>query len=52
MTELVYSAKELLEDEDSNLNEFGYMLNNTWRLKRGMAAGISTDSIVSIRITA
>ena len=45
MTELVYSAKELLEDEDSNLNEFGYMLNNTWRLKRGMAAGISTDSI-------
>lgn len=45
MTELVYSAKELLEDEDSNLNEFGHMLNNTWRLKRGMAAGISTDSI-------
>ena len=45
MTELVYSAKELLEDEDSDLNEFGYMLNNTWRLKRGMAAGISTDSI-------
>ncbi len=45
MTELVYRSKELLEDEGSDLNEFGHMLNDTWKLKRGMAAGISTDSI-------
>ena len=45
MTQLVYSARDILENENAGLDEFGRMLDHTWRLKRGMAAGISTDSI-------
>ena len=45
MTELVYKAEDILENDAADLNEFGRMLDHTWRLKRGMAAGISTDSI-------
>ena len=45
MTKLVYEAKDILEDEGRKLDDFGRMLDHTWKLKRGMASGISTDSI-------
>lgn len=45
MTELAFAAADLLRDADASLNEFGRMLDHTWRLKRGISGGISTDSI-------
>ena len=45
MTELTFEAERLLRDEDANLNEFGRMLDHTWKLKRGISNGISTGSI-------
>lgn len=45
MTELTFEAERLLRDEDAKLNEFGRMLDHTWKLKRGISNGISTGSI-------
>jgi len=45
MTALVGEAEKILTDENADLNEFGRMLDHTWKLKRGIAGGISTDSI-------
>jgi len=48
MTQLVFIAKDILEKKgcsENNLDEFGRLLDHTWKLKRGMAGGISTDSI-------
>lgn len=45
MTALVYEAEGLLTDEHADLDEFGRMLDHTWRLKRGISNGISTGSI-------
>lgn len=45
MTELTFEAERLLRNEDANLNEFGRMLDHTWKLKRGISNGISTGSI-------
>ena len=45
MTALVYEAETLLLNENASLDEFGRMLDHTWRLKRGISSGITTGSI-------
>ena len=45
MTELTYEAERLLTSDTADLNEFGRMLDHTWKLKRGISSGISTGSI-------
>ena len=42
---LVDKAEIILSDENSSLNEFGRLLHESWKLKRGTSSGISTDSI-------
>ncbi|MCX4327776.1 MAG: kinase [Lachnospiraceae bacterium] len=42
---LVDEAEKVLTDKNSDLNEFGRLLDWTWRLKRGTGSSISTDSI-------
>lgn len=48
MRGLVDEAEHILEDRQSDLDEFGRLLHHTWELKRGIAGGISTDSIDSM----
>lgn len=45
MKSLVYQAEEILEDKHTDLNEFGRMLDYTWKLKRQTGSKISTNSI-------
>ena len=45
MLQLVNQAESILTDKHSDLNEFGRMLDHTWKLKRGMGSMISTSSI-------
>ena len=45
MLNLVEEAEKILTDKHSDLNEFGRLLNHTWRLKRGTGSAVSTDSI-------
>jgi D-glycero-alpha-D-manno-heptose-7-phosphate kinase len=46
MTALVFEAERSLSEK--NLNEFGRLLDYTWKLKRDISSGISTDSIDGI----
>ena len=45
MISLVDEAEKVVTDKNSDLNEFGRLLDWTWRLKRGTGSSISTDSI-------
>ncbi len=45
MYELVNEAEAILEDKHCNLDEFGYLLDKTWRLKRQTGGAITTESI-------
>ena len=45
MCALVDEAEKILIHKESDLNEFGRMLDTSWQLKRGVSAKISTDSI-------
>ena len=45
MYELVDKAEEVLEDKHSDLDDFGRLLDKTWRLKRQTGGAITTDSI-------
>lgn len=45
MYHLVDEAEKILTDKNISLDEFGKLLDYTWKLKRGISAGISTDSI-------
>ena len=45
MYELVNEAQAVLEDNHSDLDDFGRMLDKTWRLKRQTGGAITTDSI-------
>ncbi len=47
MLALVDEAEKVLTDREGNLDEFGRLLDATWRLKRRMGAGITTDGIDS-----
>lgn len=42
---LVDDAERVLTDKNRNLDEFGRLLDYTWKLKRQMGTSISTDSI-------
>lgn len=42
---LVDEAEKVLTDKNNDLNEFGKLLDWTWKLKRGTGSSISTDSI-------
>ena len=45
MYHLVDEAEKILTDKNTSLDEFGKLLDYTWKLKRGISSGISTDSI-------
>lgn len=45
MQGLVNEAENVLTDKYKDLNEFGRLLNQTWRLKRGTGSLVSTDNI-------
>lgn len=45
MLVLVDEAEKILTDEYSNLNDFGRMLDYTWKLKRQTGKFVSTDDI-------
>jgi len=45
MYELVDKAEQVLVNGESDLDDFGRLLDYTWHLKRGISSGISTDSI-------
>ena len=48
MYSLVGDAEKVLTDKHSNLDEFGRLLDYTWKLKRQTGAAVSTDSIDSL----
>ncbi len=45
MTELVEEAKKVMTNKSIDINEFGRLLDYTWRLKRQTGSRITTDSI-------
>ncbi|MEE0686549.1 MAG: kinase [Lachnospiraceae bacterium] len=45
MYSLVDEAEKILVDNKTDLNEFGRLLDHTWKLKRQTGAAVSTDSI-------
>ena len=45
MYHLVDEAEKILTDKNTSLDEFGKLLDYTWKLKRGISSGISTGSI-------
>lgn len=45
MYELVDEAEKVLTDNMRSLDDFGYLLDHTWKLKRQTGSSISTDSI-------
>lgn len=45
MLALVNEAEKVLCDRDASLNEFGRMLDTTWKLKRGTGVKVSNGSI-------
>lgn len=45
MYELVDEAEQVLVDANRDLDDFGRLLNDTWRLKRQTGSSVSTNSI-------
>ena len=45
MLSLVDEAERVLTDKETSLDEFGRLLDHTWKLKRQTGAAVSTDSI-------
>jgi D-glycero-alpha-D-manno-heptose-7-phosphate kinase len=45
MYALVDEAENILTDKNIDLNEFGRLLDHTWKLKRQTGSAVSTDSI-------
>ena len=45
MLALVDDAQAILEDKNADLNDFGRMLDHTWKLKRGTGSKVSNGSI-------
>lgn len=45
MFNLVDEAEKILTDKQRSLDEFGYLLDHTWKLKRQTGSQISTNSI-------
>lgn len=45
MLSLVDDAEKVLTDKNSDLDDFGRLLDHTWKLKRQTGSAVSTDSI-------
>ena len=45
MYKLVDEAEKILTDKNTSLDDFGRMLDHTWRLKRGTGSKVSTSDI-------
>ena len=45
MLDMVDLAESILTDPEKPLDDFGFLLNETWRLKRSISSEISTDLI-------
>jgi len=45
MYQLVNDAEKVLTDKDADLDEFGRMLDHTWKLKRQTGSKVSTETI-------
>ena len=45
MYALVDEAEKVLTDKNKSLDDFGYLLDHTWKLKRQTGSSISTNSI-------
>ncbi len=45
MLELVNDAEKVLTDDTTNLDDFGYLLDQTWKLKKQLGHAVSTDNI-------
>lgn len=45
MMDMVDEAERILIDKNADLDDFGVLLDRSWRLKRGTGKGISTDEI-------
>lgn len=52
MLALVDEAEKVLTDKNTNLNEFGKLLDATWKLKRGTGSKVSNGSIDELYDTA
>lgn len=52
MLQLVDEAEKILCDKNTPLNEFGKLLDTTWKLKRGTGAKVSNGSIDDLYNTA
>lgn len=48
MLALVDDAQNILVDENADLDDFGHMLDHTWKLKRGTGSAVSTGTIDSL----
>lgn len=48
MYSLVDTAQGILTDKNSDINDFGRLLDHTWKLKRGITTRISTNSLDEI----
>lgn len=48
MKKLVDEAEKILTNKHSDLNDFGRLLDYTWKIKRGISTAISTDAIDEI----
>lgn len=48
MHSLVNDAEKVLVDKNSDLDDFGRLLDHTWRLKRQTGSAVSTNSIDSL----
>ena len=51
MYSLVDEAEAVLTDKNRNLDEFGHLLDTTWKLKKGTGGAVSTGSIDESRCT-
>ena len=45
MLSLVDDAERVLTDKEKNLDDFGRLLDHTWKLKRQTGSAVSTNSI-------
>lgn len=52
MTEMVDEAINILNENDTNLNDFGKLLHESWMIKRKLTNKITTDTIDKIYETA
>ena len=52
MLALVDDAERVLTDKNADLDDFGRMLDHTWKLKRQTGSAVSTNSMTVISVLA